>query len=207
MKFSANEVFDVAQSTALPDDIKYELLGLFEEPVKENINEEVSTKLTPYVELLNTLTESSISKELFEEIITDVFSGLDEAFINEVSDEFVRQKAQGVLKQREKAYKEAKGNVIGLSSLEKANRAQARMERAKSLASKPSTTSTSNNTQKVKDPIGLSSLRKAAGKVKDWYDNNSKTTMSHDDMRKAIGRKAIDLYHLQGLCTDGTGRA
>ena len=39
MKFSANEVFDVAYSTALPDDIKYELLGLFEEPVKENINE------------------------------------------------------------------------------------------------------------------------------------------------------------------------
>ena len=193
MKFSPVEVFEVAYSTALPDDIKYALLSLFDGPVKEeNISESAKAGLNIYIDLLDTLAESSISDELFEEVIEDVFANLDEDFINEVSNEYVRQKAKSVLGQREKAYKEAKSNVIGLSSLAKANKAGERVQKAKERMSFSRDNSTNTNNSSPKQSA-INKVKQVAGKVKDWYKKTTEPRpASFDELRKAMGRKAIE---------------
>lgn len=254
-----NKIFDISYSTSIPESLKNKILfELLEVPVLESA-EQVNPLVENYIQLLDTLIFSTVSEDKMNSVIDEVFSTLDEEFINEVSAEFIKQKAQNSLINRQRAFdnatqdyraaktglkdsnkefKAAKNNMkdgpIGLTSFKhyddaqkkheqaqtvhdtaKSNldKATSRIDRAKALASgniskqakatteAPKATSnigseTKANTETTNQTktSPMDKLKSAAGKVKDWWNKNTKMNTTHDQVGlvHAIGKKAIE---------------
>lgn len=254
-----NKIFDIAYSTSISESLKDKiLLELLELPVLESV-EPVEPLVETYIQFLDTLIFSEISEDKMNSVIDEVFSTLDEEFINEVSAEFIKQKAQNSLINRQRAFdnakqdyraaktglkdsskefKAAKSNMkdgpIGLTSFKhyddaqqkhdqaqtvhdtaKSNldKATSRINRAKALANgatakaktseAPKAEATSNIGSEIKantettnqaKTSPMDKLKSAAGKVKDWWNKNTKMNKTHDQVGlvHAIGKKAIE---------------
>ena len=103
-----NKIFDISYSTSIPESLKNKILfELLEVPVLESA-EQVNPLVENYIQLLDTLIFSTVSEDKMNSVIDEVFSTLDEEFINEVSAEFIKQKAQNSLINRQRAFDNAK---------------------------------------------------------------------------------------------------
>lgn len=188
-----NELFDLIYSTRLPESLKEAVIDRLPlEMISEDFSE-LEPATEAYLEFLDTLVFSTASEALIEDIIDETLENVDEDVINEVSDAWVKRKIQAGLnnglKQREKAYKESSSNVIGLSSLDKASKAEDRLNRAKDYA-KALNKSSNSNTSTPSKSGAMDKLKSAVGKVKNWFDSGNTTT--YDDVRHAIGRTAAE---------------
>ena len=137
-----------------------------------------------YLELLDTLVYSSASESLIYNIIDETFAELDEEFINEVSDQWVKRKTEAGLKAREQAYKQAKSNVVGLSSLNKAAEAGEKLERGKQQVA-----NRTKVTPLYTKPTAVDKLKSAVGKVKNWASSIDKGP-EHVGLSRIVGYKA-----------------
>ena len=186
-----NELFDVIYSTKLLESVKEAVLSNIQQSIVEDNN--CSPIVETYLDLIDTLTFSTVSEDKIQSILDEVFENVDEAIINEVSDEYIKRKAQAGLKQREKAYKEVSSNPVGLSQID---RVGSKLEKAQNYQvptrnySKPKIETTPNTPSNTNKEGVMGKLKSAVGKVKNWYDKRNSTT--YDEVRHAIGRKAIE---------------
>jgi hypothetical protein len=100
------EIFEVAYSTKISEkakDIVFEKLCNKVEISESEVNPQVEACL----EVLDSLIYSTASKELMENIIDEMFYNASEEFINEISAEFVRKKAEDALAKRRMAHIDA----------------------------------------------------------------------------------------------------
>ena len=124
------ELFNLLYSTRISESLKETIINKLENyPITEEINE-CSSEVEACIQLVDTLAESSITEDVMFSAIEEAFSKMDEEFINEVSDEYIKRKAQAGLKQREKAYKEVSSNPVGLSQID---RVGSKLDKAKAL--------------------------------------------------------------------------
>ena len=173
-----NSLFNLLYSTEISENTKSDIINRMSLPVFE-ATEETSIVET-YLELLDTLVYSSASEALIYNIIDETFANLDEEFINEVSNAWVKRKTEAGLKAREKAYNQARSNVIGLSSLNKASKAYDKLERGQQqVANRTKVTPLNTN------PTAMDKLKSAVGKVKNWASGNDRPNLS-----RIIGYKA-----------------
>ena len=174
-----NSLFNLLYSVRISEATKEAILSSMEFPITESV--EISEATIPYIEFLDTLAYSNISEELTNSIIEEVFSELDEAFVEEIYETYIKVKSLEYISE-DKPY-------VGLSGLRK--EWEKRDNAAK--VSQPSQSAKSNvgnivNTAKEK-------VKSAVGKVKDWVKNNTYRTTSYPDaidykaLRSAIGKK------------------
>ena len=138
-----------------------------------------------YIDLLDTLVLSTASEALIYDIIDEVFSSVDEAIINEVSDQWIKRKTEAGLKSRketlDKANKSLKSGAIGLSQFRNQEKAQQRYDKGveQVAARTPKAEATSK-------------LKSAVGKVKNWADKVSPFDKGpqHVGLARLIGAKA-----------------
>lgn len=194
----AEALFNVIYSVDIPVEIKEATLDVVECFPVEISEDCVSEEVNSFIEFLDSIVYSSASEELVQQVLDEVLPSLGEAFINEVSDEWIRRKTDNAIKQRTKAYNQAKGNVIGMATLDKANKAQDRLDAAKNYQPKArdyssykyhsDTTTPSGDTIK-KDTGAMSKLKSAVGKVKQAVTGNKKDT-DYVGLSRMIGAKA-----------------
>ena len=131
-----NSLFNLLYSTEISEATKSEIINRMEEPIQESA--EVESLVETYLELLDTLVFSAASESLIYNIIDEAFSQLDEEFINEVSNEWVKRKVQDSMAARkataDSAEKSVKSGVIGLSQLRRQDKAQQNLEAGKAKA-------------------------------------------------------------------------
>ena len=112
-----NSLFDLIYSTEISEATKDSIIDRIDFPINESA--EVQPIVETYIDLLDTLVLSTASEALIYDIIDEVFSSVDEAIINEVSDQWIKRKTEAGLQSRketlDKANKSVKSGVIGLS--------------------------------------------------------------------------------------------
>lgn len=90
-----NKLFDVAYSTSIPESVKETIFEKLEVPVMES--EEISEEVLYYVNFLDKMAYSDMSESLTDEIIERVMGNLDEAFVEEIYEEYIRLKSLGYI--------------------------------------------------------------------------------------------------------------
>ena len=85
-----NELFNIAYSIEIPESLKEEVYSRI--PLEESINEATSDFL-PILEVLDTLAYSNIEEDRINSIIDDIFSNMDEALVEEIAEQFIKEKA------------------------------------------------------------------------------------------------------------------
>ena len=174
-----NSLFNLLYSTEISEATKEDIINKIQEPIIESC--EVEPLVETYVELLDTLVYSTASESLIYNIIDETFSQLSEETINEVSDEWIKRKTEAGLKSREKAYNQAKGNIVGLSSLNRASKAGERLERGREQVA--------SRAPRPNNGGALSKLKSAVGKVKSFASSVDKGP-EHIGLSRLIGAKA-----------------
>ena len=162
-----NRLFDVAYSNTLPESVKDSILDNVLESIGEELNEDLQTEGSRCVGILETLAFSNMSCFLVNSIIDKAFDGLNEDFINEVSDAFIHKAAKSALRKREAAVKRQEGygnRPIGLVSLDKQVKERERAQHARDVV---------NKTEAPK-PSALDRLKGAVNKVKQAWGSNNK---------------------------------
>lgn len=178
-----NSLFNLIYSTEISEATKDSIIGRIDFPIYEST--EVQPIVETYIDLLDTLVLSTASEALIYNIIDEVFLSVDEAIINEVSDEWVKRKTEAGLKSRketlDKANKSLKSGAIGLSQFRNQEKAQQRYDKGveQATARTPKTEATSK-------------LKSAVGKVKNWADKVSPFDKGpqHVGLGRIIGAKA-----------------
>ena len=162
-----NRLFDVAYSDTIPESVKDSILDNVLESIGEELNEDLQTEGSRCVGILETLAFSNMSCPLVNSIIDKAFAGLNEDFINEVSDAFIHKAAKSALEKR-KAERFSSGSTpIGLKGVQR----EARIQHAQDVV---------NKTEAPK-PSALDRLKGAVSKVKSWVQNNRPVGLSHVD--------------------------
>lgn len=174
-----NSLFNLLYSTEISEATKADIINKIQEPIIESC--EVEPLVETYLELLDTLVYSTASESLIYNIIDETFSQLSEETINEVSDEWIKRKTEAGLKSREKAYNQAKGNIVGLSSLNRASKAGERLERGREQVA--------SRAPRPDNGGALSKLKSAVGKVKSFASSVDKGP-EHIGLSRLIGAKA-----------------
>ena len=162
-----NKLFDVAYSNIIPESVKDSILDSVLESIGEKLNEDLQTEGSRCVGILETLAFSNMSCPLVNSIIDKAFAGLNEDFINEVSDAFIHKAAKSALRKREAAVKRQEGygnRPIGLVSLDKQAKERERAQHAQDVV---------NKTEAPK-PSALDRLKGAVNKVKQAWGSNNK---------------------------------
>ena len=155
-----NRLFDVAYSNTIPESVKDSILDSVLESIGEELNEDLQTEGSRCVGILETLAFSNMSCPLVNSIIDKAFAGLNEDFINEVSNEFINRAAKSALEKR-KAERFSSGSTpIGLKSVQR----EARIQHAQDVV---------NKTEAPK-PSALDRLKGAVNKVKQVWGSNNK---------------------------------
>lgn len=90
-----NKLFDVAYSTSIPESVKETIFEKLEVPVMES--EEISEEVLYYVNFLDKMAYSDMSESLTDEIIERVMGNLDEAFVEEIYEKYIRLKSLGYI--------------------------------------------------------------------------------------------------------------
>jgi hypothetical protein len=184
-------LFNLLYSTEISEATKFEIINKIDQPIQESTN--VEPLMETYMEFLDTLVYSTASEALIYNIIDETFAELDEDFINEVSDEWVKRKTEAGLKQREQAHRAAqdsvKSGVIGLSQLNRQAATKAKLDkgRAQAAARTPQATETPKA-----ESGAMGKLKSAVGKVKSWAEKKSPMHGSKDvaSLSRLIGYKA-----------------
>ena len=174
-----NSLFNLLYSTEISEATKEDIINKIQEPIIESC--EVEPLVETYLELLDTLVYSTASESLIYNIIDETFSQLSEEAINEVSDEWIKRKTEAGLKSREKAYNQAKGNIVGLSSLNRASKARERLERGREQVA--------SRAPRPNNGGALNKLKSAVGKVKSFASSVDKGP-EHIGLSRLIGAKA-----------------
>ena len=193
-----NSLFNLLYSTEISEATKAEIISKLNQPIEESV--EVQPLVETYLELLDTLVFSTASEALIYNIIDETFSSLDEEFINEVSNEWVKRKVQDSMAARkaaaDKADKSIKGGVIGLSQIRKHDIAHNNLEKgqakADSIMNKVERRKAVAAEQKASEPKAegaIGKLKSAVGKVKSWASNVDKGP-EHVGLSRMIGAKA-----------------
>ena len=198
----AEALFDVIYSVDIPVEIKEAALDVAEFfPI--GINEDcVSEEVNSFIEFLDSIVYSSASEELVEQLLDEVLPTLDEAFINEVSDEWVKRKVQDSMAARKSAADSAdrsvKSGIVGLSQLRRQDQAQQNLEAGKTKAASIQARLDKRNTAEPKEEVSktepantgaMGKLKSVVGKVKNWASSVDKGP-DYVGLSRAIGRKA-----------------
>ena len=155
-----NKLFDVAYSNTIPESVKDSILDSVLDSIGEELNEDLQTEGSRCVGILETLAFSNMSCSLVNSIIDEAFAGLNEEFINEVSDAFINRAAKSALAQR-KAQRYSSGSTpIGLKGVQR----EARIQHAQDVAKKT----------EAPKPSALDRLKGAVSKVKQAWGSNNK---------------------------------
>ena len=85
-----NELFNIAYSTEIPESLKEEVYSRIS--LEKSINEATSDFL-PILEVLDTLAYSNIEEDRINSIIDDMFLNMDEAVVEEIAEQFIKEKA------------------------------------------------------------------------------------------------------------------
>ena len=184
-------LFNLLYSTEISEATKDEIISKIGEPIEESA--EVDELAETYMELLDTLVFSTASEELIDNIIEETFSSLDEEFINEVSDEWVKRKVQGSMAARraaaDSANKSVKSGVIGLSQIRRQDKAQQDLAKGEAKsASIQARLDKKNPNPQSKAEGALGKLKSAVGKVKKWASPEGNTAPV--GLSRIIGAKA-----------------
>ena len=156
-----NKLFDVAYSDTIPESVKDSILDSILDSIGEELNEDLQEEGSRCVGILETLAFSNLSSTTVNEIIDRAFEGLNENFINEVSDAFVNKAAKSALEQR-KAQRFSSGSTpIGLKGVQR----EARIQHAQDVVKK---------TEAPKQSA-MDRLKGAVGKVKSWAEGIRKS--------------------------------
>lgn len=193
-----NSLFNLLYSTEISEATKAEIVSKLNQPIEESV--EVQPLVETYLELLDTLVFSTASESLIYNIIDETFSQLDEEFINEVSNEWVKRKVQDSMAARkaaaDSADKSIKGGVIGLSQIRKHDIAHNNLEKgqakADSIMNKVERRKAVAAEQKASEPKKegvMGKLKSAVGKVKSWASSVDKGP-EHVGLSRMIGAKA-----------------
>lgn len=91
MAVNYNKLFDVAYSTEIPESIKEAVFEKLDIPVLESC--ECSSEVLYYMDFLDKMAYSNMSESLIDEIIDRVIGNLDEAFVEEIYEEYVKHKS------------------------------------------------------------------------------------------------------------------
>lgn len=174
-----NSLFNLLYSTEISEATKADIINKIQEPIIESY--EVEPLVETYLELLDTLVYSTASESLIYNIIDETFSQLSEEAINEVSDNWIKRKTEAGLKSREKAYNQAKGNIVGLASLNRASKARERLERGREQVA--------SRAPRPNNGGALNKLKSAVGKVKSFVGNVDKGP-EYVGLSRLIGAKA-----------------
>lgn len=188
-----SSLFNLLYSTEISEDTKLSITNKIEEPIQESTEIEPLTET--YMELLDTLVFSTASESLIYDIIDETFSSLDEEFINEVSNEWVKRKVQDSMTARKNAAdnadKSVKSGIVGLSQLRRQDKAHQDLakgaEKAGSIMNKVDRRKAVE--QSTKAPEALNRLKSSVGKVKSWVSSVDKGP-EHVGLSRAIGAKA-----------------
>ena len=129
------DLFDLIYSTRISESLKNTTLSQYSCPIEEAVEE-----VNPYIELLDTLVNSSISEELLYSIIDETFSTLDEEVINEVSDQWIKGKVDNAVKKAHAGTKDA----VGLNAFRNYDKT---MDRAETVMNKAANRPTYSNPQ------------------------------------------------------------
>ena len=156
-----NRLFDVAYSNTIPESVKDSIYDEVLESIGEELNEGLQTEDSRCVELLETLAFSSLSKTTINYIIDRAFDGLNEEFINEVSDAFVNRAAKSALRKREAERFSSGSTPIGLKGVQR----EARIQHAQDVVKKT----------EAPKPSAIDTLKGAVGKVKSWAEGIRKS--------------------------------
>ena len=184
-------LFNILYSVEISEDTKTDIINKIDYPVQEAY--EVEPLVETYLELIDTLVFSTASEALIYNIIDETFASLSEEFINEVSNEWIKRKTEAGLKSREQAVKRAndsvKSGVIGLSQLNRQDKAQQRLDkgRAQVAARTPNTVEPKAETPKAEGAMGK--LKSAVGKVKKWA-SGADDSSNYVGLSRLIGAKA-----------------
>ena len=184
-------LFNILYSVEISEDTKTDIINKIDYPVQEAY--EVEPLVETYLELIDTLVFSTASEALIYNIIDETFASLSEEFINEVSNEWIKRKTEAGLKSREQAVKRAndsvKSGVIGLSQLNRQDKAQQRLDkgRAQVAARTPNTIEPKAETPKAEGAMGK--LKSAVGKVKKWA-SGADDSSNYVGLSRLIGAKA-----------------
>lgn len=166
-----NKLFDVAYSCTLSEAVKDSIIDNILESAGEELSESLQSEDSCYVALLNTLVNSTISEEGMHDVIDMSFAHLSEEAINEVTDEWKKNKATEYVKRRQdqlsgmvKPQKSMLGtdkSPVGLAGL-KRNKLESDVARGKDFIK-------ANEPKEVK-PTAMDRLKSAVGKVKSWAE-------------------------------------
>ena len=177
-------LFNLMYSTEISEATKESIISNLDFSICES-TEGTLPVMEAYIDLLDTLVLSTASEALIYDIIDEVFSSVDEAIINEVSDQWIKRKTEAGLKSRketlDKANKSLKSGAIGLSQFRNQEKAQQRYDKGveQVAARTPKAEATSK-------------LKSAVGKVKNWADKVSPFDKGpqHVGLARLIGAKA-----------------
>ena len=186
-----NSLFNLLYSIEISEATKDEIISKIEESIEEST--EVEALAETYMELLDTLVFSTASEELIDNIIDETFSSLDEEFINEVSDEWVKRKVQDSMAARraaaDSANKSVKSGVIGLSQIRRQDKAQQDLAKGEAKsASIQARLDKKNPNPQPKAEGAMGKLKSAVGKVKKWASAEGNTAPV--GLSRIIGAKA-----------------
>ena len=192
-----NSLFNLLYSTEILEATKAEIVEKINYPIQESANAEPLVET--YLELLDTLVYSTASEALIYNIIDETFSQLDEDFINEVSDEWVKRKVQDSMTARkgaaDAANRSVKGGVIGLSQIRRQDQAQSNLEKGQKQAASiqarldKRTPAAEPKAEAPKPEGAMGKLKSAVGKVKSFVSSIDKGP-DYASLSHAIGRKA-----------------
>ena len=155
-----NKLFDVAYSDTIPESVKDSILDSVLDSIGEELNEDLQEEGSRCVGILENLALSNMSCSLVNSIIERAFTGLNEDFINEVSDAFINRAAKSALASRKAQRFSSGSSPIGLKGVQR----EARIQHAEDVARK---------TEPVK-PSALDRLKGAVNKVKQAWGSNNK---------------------------------
>lgn len=166
-----NELFDIAYSCTLSEAVKDSIIDNILESAGEELSESLQSEDSCYIALLSTLVNSTISEESMYDVIDMSFAHLSEEAINEVTDEWKKNKATEYVKRRQdqlsgmvKPQKSMLGtdkSPVGLAGL-KRNKLESDVARGKDFIK-------ANEPKEVK-PTAMDRLKSAVGKVKSWAE-------------------------------------
>jgi len=184
-------LFNILYSVEISEDTKTDIINKIDYPVQEAY--EVEPLVETYLELIDTLVFSTASEALIYNIIDETFASLSEEFINEVSNEWIKRKTEAGLKSREQAVKRAndsvKSGVIGLSQLNRQDKAQQRLDKGRAQVAARTSNVTEPKAEAPKAEGAMGKLKSAVGKVKKWA-SGADDSSNYVGLSRLIGAKA-----------------
>ena len=141
------------------------------ESIGEELNEGLQAEDSRCVGILETLAFSNMSTTTVNYIIDKAFGGLNEDYINEVSDAFINKAAKSALEKRRAERFSSGSSPIGLKGVQR----EARIQHAEDVVKK---------TEAPKQSA-MDRLKGAVSKVKSWAQNVGK------DNNKPVGLSAF----------------